>query len=222
VGAALAAFQKKWTTLYLAAWCAAAYLVLVFHVPVFYHHQHLITIPAAMLAGIPLGEAGRLLFDSLRTQAVFRLQTAAALALLAAGYAAALPHWRAAHMAFILPPDQIEPAAPRNGREEEFLEAIQQRAGQTHWMVTDLPIFAFRAGLPVPPSLAVISRKRLASGDLTEEKIRGMIETYHPEQVLMGRFDLPALENYLEEEYQLVKTWGKKRLYMLDRLEASP
>lgn len=221
-GLALAIARKNWITLYLAGWCGLAYALLVFHVPVFYHHQLLITIPAALLAGIAAGEAARWLLEGLFGGKFLLLQVILALALLAGSAVALLPRWRLTRQAFYLPADRIEPAAPKNGREEQFMDEIVRRAGQSRWMVTDLPIYAFRAGLPVPPSLAVISRKRLASGDLTEQKIIAAIQEYRPEQVLIGRFDLPELERSLEGEYLLVKAWGKKRLYAAKTMEISP
>jgi len=51
-------------------------------------------------------------------------------------------------------------------------------------MVTDAPMYAFLTDLAVPPYLAVISGKRIASGDLTEEQIINTISQYQPEQVL--------------------------------------
>lgn len=81
------------------------------------------------------------------------------------------------------------------------MRKINQYADRTNWMVTDLPMFPFRAGIPVPPNLAVISGKRFAAGELSERDIIESVDEFKPEQVLIGRFDLPLLESYLEENY---------------------
>jgi hypothetical protein len=88
--------------------------------------------------------------------------------------------------------------------EDRVMRKVNQYAGQTNWMVTDLPMFAFRAGIPVPPNLAVISGKRLASGGLSEETMIETVREYSPEQVLIGRFEFPALEQSLLENYALI------------------
>jgi hypothetical protein len=88
--------------------------------------------------------------------------------------------------------------------EDRVMRKINQYSDRTNWMVTDLPMYAFRAGIPVPPNLAVISGKRFVSGALTEEDIIETVMEYKPEQVLIGRFELPALEQSLLENYALI------------------
>jgi hypothetical protein len=82
-------------------------------------------------------------------------------------------------------------------------------------MVTDLPMIAFRAGIPVPPELAVISGKRFAAGELSEQEIIDEVKQYQPEQVLIGRFELPLLEQYLTGSYlPILDREGELRLYV--------
>jgi hypothetical protein len=95
-------------------------------------------------------------------------------------------------------------------------------ADRTHWVVTDLPMYAFRVGLLVPPPLAAITDKRLASGEITEAQIIEVIETYKPEQVLLGRFDLPAVEDHVREDYRRIYQFGRKTLYLLGELKRNP
>jgi hypothetical protein len=56
----------------------------------------------------------------------------------------------------------------------------------------------------VPPNLAVISGKRFLAGDLSEADILTTVQQTRPEQVLIGRFEFPALEAYLQQDYKLV------------------
>jgi hypothetical protein len=92
---------------------------------------------------------------------------------------------------------------------------------KTQWVVTDMPMYAFRVGLPVPPPLAAITDKRLASGEVSEEQIIQVIDDYQPEQVLLGRFNLPVVEAYLKKDYRRVYQWGRRRLYLHGELKRS-
>jgi hypothetical protein len=78
------------------------------------------------------------------------------------------------------------------------LETMNEYADRTNWIMTDMPMYAFRVGRPVPPNLATFSQKRLATGSLTEEDILAAMREYRPEQVLIARFEIPALEAYLQ------------------------
>ena len=87
-------------------------------------------------------------------------------------------------------------------------------APQTNWVMTDKPIYAFRVGLPIPPQIAVMTRKRLATGYLLEEQIIDAVMEWKPEQVLLGRFDFPSLERYLAEDYRLIHSRINMKLYV--------
>ena len=91
---------------------------------------------------------------------------------------------------------------------------MTNHAPETHWVVTDLPMYAFRVGLLVPPYLAVSSTKRRSTGELTEQQFIAIIEEYKPEQVLIGRSTYPEIEKYLEQDYRVLYTRGKRLLYL--------
>jgi len=222
VGSLFAVLERRWTAFYLLAWAALAYLLLSFHAPVWYHHQLLITIPAAMLAAVAVGEAVRLLPRVIRQRAFLDLRFALILLALAGSTATLAARARLTYHTFILPAFLIPPEAPSEGREAPFLVEMVNRAARTHWAVTDLPMYAFRAGLLVPPPLAAITDKRLSSGEISEAQIIQVIETYKPEQVLLGRFDLPAVEAYLKEDYRRIYQWGRKTLYLHGELKRNP
>jgi hypothetical protein len=98
------------------------------------------------------------------------------------------------------------------------LNLMNDYIDQTHWIVTDVPMFAFRVGRPVPPVLATFSSKRLATGSLTEEDILNAMREYQPEQVLMARFEIPALEEYLQKHYTLMLHPEFYRLFLRNDL----
>jgi hypothetical protein len=213
-GVVITIWRKNWLSLYLAAWAGTALLLLTFHEPVWYHQQLVVTVPAAMLAGIAGGEGIRRLAVSLRLR---KLVTASALVaiLAAAGFVYVLAERypkvapELSHPAYFL--DRADHAP---WTEQMFLVKMANHAADTRWVVTNLPMYAFRAGLPVPPSLAVMSEKRIVTGELTEAQIIAIIEEVRPEQVLLGRREFPELEAVLKEDYRLLYTRGKRQLYL--------
>ena len=99
-------------------------------------------------------------------------------------------------------------------RERMFLVRSSNHATETEWFVTDTPMYAFRIKASVPPNLVVFSDKRMLSGHLSEEQILAAIAEYRPEQVFIGRFDFPAVQAYLKEDYRLLYERGKRSLYL--------
>jgi hypothetical protein len=92
---------------------------------------------------------------------------------------------------------------------------------KTNWIMTDMPMYAFRVHRPVPPSVATFSSKRLATGSLTEEDILTAMREYRPEQVLMARFEIPTLEAYLQENYTLILSVEFFRLFIRNDLNTA-
>lgn len=93
-------------------------------------------------------------------------------------------------------------------------------SSETRWVVTDVPMYAFRARLPVPPQLAVFSSKRLETGNLTEEEVINVMREYQPEQVLLRRFKLPKVEEYIAQHYILIHSNGPIKLFVLKKLQS--
>jgi len=53
---------------------ASAYLLLLRYAPVWYHHQLLVTVPAAMLGGVAVGEGIRWTLEAIRDRRLLRLR----------------------------------------------------------------------------------------------------------------------------------------------------
>ncbi len=100
----------------------------------------------------------------------------------------------------------------------KVLRVMEEYVDQTNWIVTDMPMYAFRVHKPVPPNLATFSSKRLATGSLTEEDVLDAMREYRPEQVLMARFKIPSLEAYLQKNYTLVLSVEFFRLFVRNDL----
>ena len=70
----------------------------------------------------------------------------------------------------------------------KLMALMKQYRGQTRMVVTDRPIYAFYADLPVHPFLASCSVKRLRTKLLTTEDFIRIIDTEQPEMVLFGGY----------------------------------
>ncbi len=101
-----------------------------------------------------------------------------------------------------------------------FLGLMLENASETNWIVTDKPMYAFRAGLLVPPELAVFSKKRVTTGYITQKEIIEIIHQYQPEQIFLERFDFPEVEAILEENYTILYARQGKVLFI--RSDISP
>ncbi|HMK09606.1 MAG TPA: glycosyltransferase family 39 protein [Anaerolineales bacterium] len=205
--------HRQWTALYLGGWVVLGYVMLKAAHPTWYHHQLFLTVPAAVLAAIAVAAA---VDDLRRPSAGGRRALSTALAVACLG----LYLW---FLALRVPGtvDGLEArlpnfTGPRPGEEAErqLVALMADHAAQTHWVFTDRPIFAFLAGLPIPPNLAVITQKRMATGGLTQDEIRQTLEAYAPEMILNTRFDLPAVRAYMQtRNFTRIDETLKYRLY---------
>ena len=215
VGAIITFQSKKWLTLYPLAWMVTAYIFLDTHTPVWDHQQLLVTIPAAMLGGIAVYEGGQLGYQMIQSYYTSAkrglLRTLAFLGLFVLVFT-----FRTQEPISLLSPT---PSLTNSNFEigpliEKFFTKMTKFAPETHWVVTDLPMYAFRARLPVPPNLAVFSQKRVETGNLTEEQLLETIKEWNPEQVLLGRFQFPRVEAYLRQNYRIVHATDNIKLYI--------
>jgi hypothetical protein len=190
--------QRRWLMLYPLAWMLLAFVSLLFLTPVWFHHQLLVTLPAALLAAGATAETAKLAALALQRRSMEQklLLVSGLLALLLVVVS------RAPDLYSILSTPAA--AVDRNAFEDKVLRRMEQFTDRTEWVFADLPMYAFQVGKPVPPELAVISWKRFAAGDLSQEQILEIVEAYRPEQILLGRFEFPILDPYLAENYRLV------------------
>jgi hypothetical protein len=214
VGIVYSIQSRQWLAVYLAAWFTAALGLLTVHRPVWEHQTLLVTIPAAMLAGPALYGVLRRLAQVIWPEGRLDWQSLLFLASLIGSLA----------VVFTLRPNasiEIIGLSPKTfGSEPEMrpnpagvYRRMQRAAPQTHWIVTDLPMYAFRLGVPVPPELAVFSAKRVETGDLDREDILAEVRKYRPEQILIGRFRFPGLREALLSEYDLEYEDDELQLY---------
>ncbi|MEM7757671.1 MAG: hypothetical protein AAF298_06070 [Cyanobacteria bacterium P01_A01_bin.40] len=216
-GSIIAYQRRQWQVFYFAAWSIIAYSLLVKHRPIWYHQVLLLHVPAIIMVGYALGNIITTALRSGRTYFRFNPRIILAFFTLVVFYCAILligeqtkttskeiNYWSRACNSNII----------ATSLDQQFLTAIEQSSPSSDWLVTDSPIFAFRAGMLVPPSTAVLSRKQLETGNITEEQLIEVIKQYQPQQVLFKRFGWSSVINFLEQDYRLQKQQDNFRLYM--------
>jgi 4-amino-4-deoxy-L-arabinose transferase-like glycosyltransferase len=221
LGALVSLYRRNWLTLYPLAWAALAYLLFSFYSPVFYHHQLLITIPIAILAAAGVGDGIRSLLQLRQPADLLRLQTLFGIvALIGFGWVAT--HYKPALDKELMNRPRLSGFNLRaTPGKLKVLRTMDEYIPQTNWIVTDMPMYAFRVQRPVPPVLATFSSKRLATGSLTEADILAAMREYKPEQVLMARFVIPPLEEYLQKNYTLILSEEYFRLFIRNDLKTA-
>jgi PelA/Pel-15E family pectate lyase len=176
------------------AWALAAGAVISLHRPVWGHHLLLLTVPAALLGGAGAIAFSRVVAARWASRGLERAAVRRALALaVAVGVAWLLVEagrWR-------LPRGR----ASAFRREQAVVDALRSFARPGDVLLTDRPMHAFRAGVPVWPETAVFSEKRLRTGHLTERRLIEIVAGERPALVLLGRFPLQSLKKTLRATY---------------------
>lgn len=218
-GALFMIYRRNWLALYPIAWAALAYVLFSFYSPVFYHHQLLITIPLTMLAAAAVGEGISSLTRMRVSSDLVRLQTLLGVVAVI-GFAVVFSHYLPGLDRDLMNSPRLTDFSLRaTAGKLKVIRTMNEYVDQTNWIVTDMPMYAFRVQRPVPPNLATFSSKRLATGSLTEEDILTAMREYRPEQVLMARFEIPALEAYLKNHYTLILSVEFFRLFLRNDLQ---
>jgi hypothetical protein len=212
---------RKWLTLYAFAWALLAYLLLLNHYPVWSHHQLYVTIPIVLLSAHPVVGAIRAFWNLGRQKISWSPALTLQIITLLCVVGVLLNRLPETVNKFNLS-SSWEPNSGLGKWKQKLIDDISVYKDETNWIVTDVPMYAFRRGLMVPPELAVFSSKRLATGELNEVEIIHVIETYQPEQVLIARFDLPDVREYLDRNYNQVYSQGEKGLYIRSDMEPMP
>ena len=201
VGLAGSLLRRNLWTLVPALWVALAAIALAGHVPLWYHHALLLAVPlawggslaiAALVAAAderrrlpatappaPAPSPGRWARWSGPASVASRVVVAALTVVLAAG----LPRVVATSAGR---PDPADQALDRY-----FVALLRALGDETRLVVTDRQTLAFRAGLRVPPALAVTSLKRIHGGHLSLDEFIAVIQASAPEQILLSGRRVP-------------------------------
>jgi len=212
-------YKRNWFVGYLMAWSILAYALFSFYSPVFYHHQLLITIPIAMMAAMGAGYGFLFLTRIRQVSNLVHFRTVLGIVSFI-GFILVLINYEPILDKELMDRPRISDFSLKaTSGKLEILDAMNEYADQTTWIMTDMPMYAFRVQKPVPPNLATFSQKRLVTGSLTEEDILSAMQQYYPEQVLMARFEIPVLEEYLNENYTLILSKEFFRLFIRNDLK---
>jgi 4-amino-4-deoxy-L-arabinose transferase-like glycosyltransferase len=89
--------------------------------------------------------------------------------------------------------------------DDPLIARMKEYARQTKWVYAEDSIYAFHAGLPVIPELAVRPAKRFWSGQINDAQIGAIVQRYKPEEILLADArPPPALEQFIGSNYVLV------------------
>ena len=182
-----------------AGWFVLVLLALLSHTPVWPHHVLLLMPALAWVGGVALTRAvTRLRGASLR----WGQGMAAALAMSVVGLSLTIAMYK--------------PRLDKADLTKRSAGAVAERfAGLGGWMVTDAPMDAFRAGLLVPPELAVYTWKRVKVGELTAQDVLDAIHHRQPRQVAFRRFSMdPDVLAFLDRHYLLTHQGDGFRHYV--------
>ena len=208
---------RRWLTLYLVFWMGSAYLLLLRHAPVWYHHQLLVTVPAAMLGGVAVGEGIRWTLEAIRDHRLLRFRNLFAFLALASFVLVLYDQIPDVGRRLRYGANSSDGPLQSSALLEEAYQFVEQYASDSEWVVTDLPMFPYRFHLLVPPNLVVFSTKRFKTDLIADEELYKTIDAYQPEQVLIGK-EISGLEPYLRDDYQLVYTRRDLNLFIRNDL----
>ncbi|MCX7594835.1 MAG: glycosyltransferase family 39 protein [Fischerella sp.] len=194
-----AIFSKKQKNgIFPFAWLVTATLILLKHQPIWYHYYPLLAIPICWLAayGFDLFTDSVIPKNHSKFNSKFNFIN---LKILTIPYIFILI---LIYLIIITPPNP-RGTVPKN---MEIVQMVLKYKNSTQWIFTDNPIYGFYAGLRVPPEIAVMSYKRLNSGDLTSTKMLAVLQDYRPEQIILTRWTGQIksdrnLMNYIKDNY---------------------
>ena len=103
------------------------------------------------------------------------------------------------------------------------LKEIARYKPFTEFLFADEPIYSFHSGIPMPPHLAVISLKRLWSGDMTPAKLRAEMQQTKPGLILLNNDtqELP-FQDLIDTEYRMCYQDARHRLFVLKSISRRP
>jgi hypothetical protein len=183
------------------AWLVLASVALGHHKPLWYHHYVMLSPPLVWLAVRGLALAGRTYYHD--HWIPFARRFWRRLLPRSYGTIALVLFCLATPVKITLIHQQNQFFLTQTAQYQPTLATLKTYSSQTHWVFTDMPMLPMANHLPIPPEIAVFSRKRVAFGEINETWVNELIQRYQPEQVILGRFpEVKAwLAPYLSAHY---------------------
>jgi hypothetical protein len=200
-------------------WVACALYFLLAHKPIRYHYAPNLAVPAAWLAALALPpdlDVMTLLRACVRRGRLPLRELVPGLVALVC-----VPLWAATRLPSMTTPPLLAPPSWSVSIEPEILRLLSDhKVDHEDRLFTDRAMYAFMAKIPMPPSLAVISGKRLNSGYLPGDYFMRKISRKPPRHVILYRLPAerfsPAFPDYLMDNYKLIYRSGEIRYYLKD------
>jgi 4-amino-4-deoxy-L-arabinose transferase-like glycosyltransferase len=194
--------KRRWEGLIPLGWLGTALVFMLNHKPIWYHHYLVIFIPMAWLSAyafilvVDLCQRNNW-YTNFKLRKINKLIVPGLAVFLLINFIYKIPSQ--------IPNFKDKPRDLRF----ESVELLLKNKESTQWVFTDSPIIAFYAGLPVPPKVAVLSRKRFLSNNITLDDIQSVIQTYRPEQIVFARWketltSHQGIKAYLDKNYRKI------------------
>jgi 4-amino-4-deoxy-L-arabinose transferase-like glycosyltransferase len=208
--------QKQKKGLLPLTWLVTATFILLKHQPIWYHYYPLLAIPICWLAAYGVDLLYKLfsqnIYKKFKIISMKKFVLPASLIVILIGL-------------IIITPPNPRGSVPKN---LELMQVIIKYKIFTNWVFTDNPMYAFYNDLIVPPEIAVMSYKRINSGDLTFTEMLAILNKYHPEQLILTRWTTQIksdknIMDYINNNYSLTYTNAIKteEHYVLKNLQQS-
>jgi 4-amino-4-deoxy-L-arabinose transferase-like glycosyltransferase len=181
LGVVLVVWKRRWDLLFPVTLLATAFGIHLWHRPYWYYYGAHFAIPLAWLGGFGIVEWFR---------AIWKPGIGASTAAKLRGGIQWLGWSAVVSLVVTLAPEKIWSESTRLGAspkagEDPYVVELRKHAGQTYWVFTDRVIYAFWAGLPVPPEVAVVPAKRIWSGQIRESDVLACLKRYRTDQLLL-------------------------------------
>ena len=219
VGMFVAIRNRNWINIFPVMWLIFTIVLLLNHKPLWYHHYLLISIPLTWLASYGVSLALTYLQNKSSEKKFVPIRLKQLSLPIIAVYLV--------YFALLVTPVKLIAMQVENHHlwqktqiNKQTLEKISKYKEDTSWLLTDVPIYGFYAGINIPPEIAVLSRKRFASGVIDQEFISQLMEKYHPEQIVIDRFPKVGelLEAFAKEKYKIIPQSNVQKHYILEKI----
>ena len=106
-------------------------------------------------------------------------------------------------------------------RGEDAVQFVVQNTAPQAYIICDEGMITFRSGRRTPPSLSVLSGRRIKTGGLTAEELIATTEVYRPEAIVLWEDKLTNLPEYIawvEAHYHLARMYDDRhQIFLLER-----
>jgi 4-amino-4-deoxy-L-arabinose transferase-like glycosyltransferase len=190
LGLAIGFFRKKAAVFFPFSWLCLALFILSCHRPVWNHYYVLLSIPLCWLAGTAVGSMWKML--ALPGPSWKRALGAALCLLFLLPALMLFPYKCERTWKSLCDPEATPP-------ETKVIETVRSQKQRIRWLLTDRPIFAFRAGVLTPPQAPIYTEKARSFFNAS------LLDTYTPEMVLWAHTrDIPEeLAHRIAKDYRL-------------------